>query len=1062
MSLFHRRVIEKNLHHVEVISPQHEKILEKWADNIKKGNLDSETQNDVQFIQRIIVDILGYTGSDEACEWTVAKNQPVGKGNVDVALGFFDNNEKKIIAPFELKGAKTRDLDAIMPGRNKSPVQQAWEYAMDAKGAQWVLVSNYREIRLYAVGYGRKDYEFFDLSKMQFKDNYARLILLLSAKNLLGGKTKSLLLESEQVEKNITNQLYSDYKCLRNRMIKTIGKDNPGRKQLDIIRYTQKILDRILFVAFAEDKGLLPDKTLEKAYEIQNPFNQLPVWENFKGLFRAVDEGSDQLNISGYNGGLFKSDCELDSLIVNDQICEGFKKIGEYDFDSDVSVNILGHIFEQSITDIEELKAEVESDGVKFDKKKSKRKEDGVFYTPAYITRYIVEKTIGGWLTERRREVGFEQLPVLTDDDFASIKVIGKKKLRYEYNKKISSHISAWEAYKQKVSEIKVIDPACGSGAFLNEVFDFLKKEGVMINNELSKLTGNQTDLFRWETHILTNNIYGIDLNQESTEITKLSLWLKTANKNEKLSYLDGNIKVGNALINDQKVAGDLAFEWNKAFPEILERGGFDIVIGNPPWGAKLNDRERSFLKAENSDVIVRTLNTYMVFVNRALKISKRGAYNGWVVPDSILFQPHNKKLRDCIVLNNSLKEVVSLGNAFKDVAQPCAIFIFSKEPTLEYSSVKMLDISNSSDKAEVLSNSDFSNIDSCILKDLPGSIWPTKNAESYFLLKKVDCKLSDYLDCDGIQRGVSPDLKEAFIVDNEAVDRKMLERDYVRPTVSGGRDVKRFYIPVCEKNIIYTSRKDDPEKFPNIVRHILSYKDSIACKEVEQGKHPIYALHRSRSESIFNKDKKIVGVITGDKIIAAVDEVGLYPTDGLYVFCVKNYTLLDCFVAILNSSLITYMYRLLSGEVGRQMSQVKPSILSEIPFPDISVNCGLVVVLNKLGLEMKKLVTEIDFISDGFVKLFSADMKIAVAELKKDLYLHSFSEFIEIVEKIISPQKFTLSKKEEWMPYFESGKKKYLSVISEANRINRKIDETVYMLYGLNAHEIEIVENNL
>lgn len=153
MPLFHPRVIEKHIRHSEQAPASHVTLLNAWAENLSKGIYDSETQNDGEFIQRVLIDVLGYVGSSEGKSWTIAKNQPLPKGNVDVALGQFTADEINIIAPFELKGAKTKDLDAIMAGRNKSPVQQAWEYASDIKGAQWVLVSNYREIRLYAFGY---------------------------------------------------------------------------------------------------------------------------------------------------------------------------------------------------------------------------------------------------------------------------------------------------------------------------------------------------------------------------------------------------------------------------------------------------------------------------------------------------------------------------------------------------------------------------------------------------------------------------------------------------------------------------------------------------------------------------------------------------------------------------------------------------------------------------------------------------------------------------------------------------------------------------------------------
>ena len=266
---------------------------------------------------------------------------------------------------------------------------------MDAKGAKWVLVSNYREIRLYAVGYGRKDYEKFDLSHLTLLQDYARFMLLLSAESLLGTRTADLLKDSENKNKEITNKLYQDYKTLRARMISTLAKDNPAVSVLDIIQHTQTILDRILFVAFAEDKGLLPENTLQSCYEDRGKWNPQPAWENFKGLFHSIDKGNPPLKIPGYNGGLFAQNDDLNGLNLSDSLCEGFKAIGEYDFDSDVSVNILGHIFEQSITDLEGIKASASGLEVGADKKQSKRKKDGIFYTPAYITRYIVEQAVG-------------------------------------------------------------------------------------------------------------------------------------------------------------------------------------------------------------------------------------------------------------------------------------------------------------------------------------------------------------------------------------------------------------------------------------------------------------------------------------------------------------------------------------------------------------------------------------------------------------------------------------------------------------------------------------------
>jgi hypothetical protein len=356
MALFHPRVVQKRISAYLAVPAGHKTILESWAKSLVAGIYDVETQNDAEFIQRILVDVLGYEGSSSGPTWTVAKNQPVGSGNVDVALGKFASvGTNQIIAPFELKGARTKDLDAMMAGRNKSPVQQAWEYAMDAPGAQWVLVSNYREIRLYAVGYGRKNYESFDLSAISDPANYQRLLLLLGATNLLSGNTLRLLEESESKEREISSHLYAEYHDLR---IKLINEISQAKKwSLDeAIQTAQTILDRVLFIAFAEDRGLLQKSTLETTFATKNPYNPQPAWDNFKGLFLVIDKGNKKLNIPEYNGGLFAPDAKIDSLNLSEPLCAKLAALGNYDNESDVSVNILGHVFEQSISDIEELK----------------------------------------------------------------------------------------------------------------------------------------------------------------------------------------------------------------------------------------------------------------------------------------------------------------------------------------------------------------------------------------------------------------------------------------------------------------------------------------------------------------------------------------------------------------------------------------------------------------------------------------------------------------------------------------------------------------------------------
>ncbi|MEI6711953.1 MAG: DNA methyltransferase [bacterium] len=160
--------------------------------------------------------------------------------------------------------------------------------------------------------------------------------------------------------------------------------------------------------------------------------------------------------------------------------------------------------------------------------------------------------------------------------------------------------IEAYSEYQKILHNVKVLDPACGSGAFLVRVFDWLLAENKRVTNILYETNdqmklGDDENYFR---EILKNNIYGVDLNEESVEITKLSLWLKSAQKGKKLLTLDNNIKCGNSLIDDPTVAGDKAFNWNTEFADIMGSGGFDVIVGNPPYvrNTALQNKEKDYL----------------------------------------------------------------------------------------------------------------------------------------------------------------------------------------------------------------------------------------------------------------------------------------------------------------------------------------------------------------------------------------------------------------------------------------------------------------------------------
>jgi len=327
-------------------------------------------------------------------------------------------------------------------------VDQAYRYAINLP-CDWIIVTSMRETRLYYKGAQQNTYERFETVRLAADEALLkRFVFLLGAERVVPPHGEchlyELLRASETVGRALTNQFYTLYADIRQRVLSRLCRENSTIAPPEILRCTQKLLDRILFCAFCEDRGLLPAESLKHAFEHRDPYNPHPVWHNFRGLFRAIDEGNAGLNIPAYNGGLFARDETLDALQVPDEVCAHFKDLGGYDYRparevadaaettavrSVIDVDILGHIFEQSITDLERLRASLENVGQCVSPAPSspdqcvspapspsaippkragetrcptlpgrRRKQEGAVYTPAFITRYLVEQALGGGL----------------------------------------------------------------------------------------------------------------------------------------------------------------------------------------------------------------------------------------------------------------------------------------------------------------------------------------------------------------------------------------------------------------------------------------------------------------------------------------------------------------------------------------------------------------------------------------------------------------------------------------------------------------------------------------
>jgi hypothetical protein len=566
MPFFQNAVFNKHLRtlNTEVITASYKKFITYFHNPKIQYNIREAKEEQFQegFLRELFVNILGYVINPEPnYNLTTEFKNLTGAKKADGAILI----DGKALAVIELKGTNTTDLNKIN--------EQAFNYKNNQTDCVYVITSNFEKIRFFIHNsVDHLEFNLFTLTETEFQ----LLWLCLSSECLLKGIPLKVKEESVSEEEKITKYLYKDYASFRTELWQDMMHNNPEVDQFTLFKKTQKLLDRFLFIFFAEDGGLLPPNSISRMVErwqvLKDEDAYKPLYDIFKQFFGYINTGrkgkTSNDDIFNFNGGLFVTDEVLDNLRIDDRVLHTHvMKLSNYDFQSEVDVNILGHIFENSLNEIENVKAQIE--GQETDKSKSKRKKDGIFYTPKYITKYIVENTVGKLCEEKKRELG------IIDEEYAK----GRKNRKKEILLKLDEQL---KSYRNWLLEITICDPACGSGAFLNQALEFLIEKHQYIDQLQAQLLDSSFVFPDVENHILEKNIFGVDINDESVEIARLSLWLRTAQRGRKLTSLNKNIKCGNSLIDDRNIAGDKAFNWQKGISRsICKNGGFDVGVGN-------------------------------------------------------------------------------------------------------------------------------------------------------------------------------------------------------------------------------------------------------------------------------------------------------------------------------------------------------------------------------------------------------------------------------------------------------------------------------------------------
>ena len=988
MTLFKEKIIKEQKQDEKLLNERYENLLKFQAkiDAIKEYK---EEEYQTAFLQDIFEACLGYTLKTTDPQNFNLIRESKNETDSKKADGAILNENGEVIGVIELKSYTTKNLDKVE--------EQAFYYHRKNKKSKYIITSNFDEIRLYIEN--AVNYEKFNLFTMTRKE-FEFFHQILCYENINSFKTIDLRDKSENSDREISKKLYNDFSEFRLKLFENAKQNNPqiSKKEKELLSLVQKLCDRIIFVLFAEDYGLLKSNFVADINtEWQNQkFTDFSLYEIWQKYFEAIDKGNQKLGVeNGYNGGLFATDETLNSLKFDDEILKKYTKIlSDYDFVSDIGVNILGHIFEQSLSDLEELNLQIS--GEKFDKNQSKRKKDGIFYTPEYIVKFIISQTLGEICENKKAELELNGEIVPTKNP---------KKL----NKTETQTLENIRAYKNFLLNLKIIDPACGSGAFLNGALDFLINEHKNLDKFRKIYEDEALPLYDIDHKILENNLFGVDINADAVQIAKLSLWLRTARKGRKLTDLSNNIKCADSLVN---------------FPFDFK---FDIVLGNPPYVRQEMIKEQKPHLQKLYKAYSGTADLFVYFYELGLNLLKNGGLLGFICSNKFFRASYGQKLRELILENSQILAIADFNGVkvFDDATVDSAITILRKNGANSTLSLRdhevveaiqrnsdylatsktanaVLDCfdDKSSRNDSVEANATFK-LYSPNLQDFATLQTANLKASGFIFLNPLEANLKAKIERLGtplkdwdinINVGIKTALNEAYIID-ETTKNQILEncqsvaelektRNIIKPILRG-RDIKRYCYSWAGIYLInfhngYTTTNGtqipplDINEFPSLKIWFDKFEPALS-KRSDKGKTP-YNLRNCAYLEEFEK-QLLVWKDIGKHFAFAITE-NKEICDMTTSFISADYDTLAYLQGLLLSNLIYwYVLKISADKTGGGDLRLRPQGIIKIPIPKISKEkeAEFVNLVDKI-LEIKKQ------------KEISKDDEITLKVLEKEL----------------------------------------------------------------------------
>ena len=772
------------------VGSQQRAAADEWLGMMDGGLLGDGEDDHANFARIVLGDLLGYGGGGIRREGGLADLEYAKGGKAVACIAAGCASAEGLFAP-QCGGG----------GGRVSPARQAWG-RMAATNAEYGICTNHRDFVLITKRFALAKCHAFDFRAVRSDPAALREFLgVFSARSLAGGFPYAAQARSAAADRGLAAEFYGLYSRTRLMLVREFQDKGLGKG--DAAAAAQTCLNRLVFVFFAEGAGLVRRGMFGDGIAALLGggigADTRRVWNFIAGeLFPAYAGGQEDPHIPAFAGGLFKGPLPASASFPDKRkkeffgdtggepgrrsagaweyspriaravsgapglnpVIENLLRLSSYDFRRQMRIDMMGRLFESSVTDLDVL----------LGGRAATRRREGIFYTPEYVTRYICARTIAGHLSPS----GAARDPAELADECGG----------------------DLDGLRERMGRMKILDPACGSGAFLvgaaRTLFD--------IHGEIARRErgggGNGGGPGRHAgagriSEAVRNSVYGIDTDPQSADIARLSLLLLTAAAGERLPDLSGNVVVGNSVVADPRQGG---IDWKKAFPAVFagENPGFSVIIGNPPYVRQeiLADSAKHAMAALPDTVplalpdgfcIPRTSDLSSYFYYHSLGRLRRGGRLGFISGDNWLRTEYGGPLRRALLSNSQIVELVSPRfKVFSDADVNTVVVLLVRSPPDPRSRVLF---------ANAASDSDFAapslDVAARVLQsDLGGRNWSLyfdgPMLEPAFPVVRLK-------EAGRLKRGIGTGCNDFFVLSRDAARENGVPPCYLRPVVAGG-----------------------------------------------------------------------------------------------------------------------------------------------------------------------------------------------------------------------------------------------------------------------------------